>query len=84
MSDTCRSCRAPIRWAVTTAGRRMPLDLEPVPDGNVVIEGEKDGVPVVRVLHRDEQPALFEADQPERFTSHFASCPDADRHRRPR
>ena len=38
--NTCRSCGAPILWRETHAGRRMPIDPEPVADGNVVIEGD--------------------------------------------
>lgn len=42
----CRSCRAPIFWILTPAGKPMPVD----PDGK----------------------------------SHFATCPDASKHRKPR
>jgi hypothetical protein len=31
----CRRCQARIRWAFTPAGRRMPLDADPDPEGNV-------------------------------------------------
>jgi hypothetical protein len=64
-------------WVVTDKGRRMPLDPEPVRDGNVVFTGEyDDDVPRVRYLHRDEAP-----DVPT-YKSHFATCPNADAHRR--
>jgi hypothetical protein len=29
MADVCKSCKAPVRWAVTENGRLMPLDREP-------------------------------------------------------
>jgi hypothetical protein len=32
----CRSCGAPIRWVVTEKGKRIPLDRDPQPDGNIV------------------------------------------------
>jgi hypothetical protein len=71
----CRSCHAEITWAVTTAGKRMPLDNRPTPDGTVVID--PDGR--ARVLARaDLQFARL------RFTPHWATCPNADAHRRPR
>ncbi len=38
-TDRCRSCRAPIVWARTPAGRLMPLDPTPTDDGNVEIIG---------------------------------------------
>jgi hypothetical protein len=80
---TCGSCGAAIRWAITPAGKRMPIDREPVADGNVEITGHTgDGTPRVRVLGKTEigQPTL-EGDRP-RFVSHFATCPNAGRHRR--
>jgi len=52
----------------------MPLDAEPMESGNIVI---KDGVAVVM------SGELFEEmlDGP-RYQSHFASCPDAQKHRK--
>lgn len=36
----CRSCRADMEFVRTTAGRLLPLDLEPTPEGNVrVVDG---------------------------------------------
>lgn len=69
----CRSCQAPIRWKLTEAGKRMPIDRDPVPDGNVVLlDGDR-----VHVLHADEV-----ADDVPRYVSHFATCPNARGHRR--
>lgn len=75
MSESCRRCGAPITWAITEKGRRMPLDRDPVPDGNVVIT-ELAGVrspggmiPRVHVLHKDENPPG------QRYKAHFATCP---------
>jgi len=33
----CESCPAPIIWAVTRNGRRMPVDRDPVKTGNVAL-----------------------------------------------
>lgn len=35
MTVECASCGAPITWAITPAGKRMPVDAEPTPNGNV-------------------------------------------------
>ena len=71
----CRSCGAPMLWVRTTAGNLMPLDLEPVPGGNIVL---KDGL--AHVLKGD----LFEGmiDEGPRYVSHFVTCPEAAKHRR--
>lgn len=72
MSDRCRSCDAPIEWAITEKGRRIPLDPGVHPDGNLVIGG--DGI-AVYIAPDGLTPAR---------RSHFVSCPNAARHRRRR
>jgi hypothetical protein len=75
----CRSCPAQIRWAVTTKGKRIPLDLDPRDDGNVTLE-LIDGVWHATVHGKD---AVIPAGT-KRFISHFATCVNAARHRRPK
>lgn len=70
----CRSCGAPIAWATTTNGKPMPLDPDPVPNGNVVIG--IDGVAMV-FARTGQVPKGFD-----RFRSHFATCPEAAKFRR--
>jgi hypothetical protein len=83
----CRSCKAPIFWALTPNGRRIPLDAEPVDGGNIVLDDPAAEAPTdprtARVVGKEAQPNLFGDDGP-RYTSHFATCPDADSHRKPR
>ena len=78
MSAVCRSCDAPIFWAVTTTGKTMPVDAEPVPDGNVVlVEQEGDWTqPMVRVLGKDEST------DEDRYVSHFVTCPQREKWRK--
>lgn len=73
--SACRSCGAEVFWAVTTSGKRMPVDAEPVQgtEGNVyIVEGDP---PLAVVGTHTEGPT---------YTSHFATCPQASQHRRPR
>lgn len=37
----CASCDARIVWSRTKAGKAMPLNYEPVDDGNVVLNGRR-------------------------------------------
>lgn len=81
----CRSCHASVLWAVTEAGKRIPLDPTPITGGNVILTGEQDpetGSPIVRVvgstMELGEDPARA------RYVSHFVTCPNADAHRRSR
>ncbi len=95
-SPRCRSCNAPIWFGLTAKNKRMPMNLAPTEDGNVIVDQDMklldklasayagDGPPPdgcrVRVLTKGE---AVDPDVP-RYTSHFATCPRADRHRRPR
>lgn len=84
---TCRSCQAPILWTETANGERMPVDEKPNQlHGNVLLEFTDDSPApklLAGVLTRG-QAAGARAEQKRLYRSHFASCPDADRHRRSR
>lgn len=70
----CRSkrCGELIRWRRTAANDKlMPIDLEPNPDGNIVIDGDGKAV-VLGPLERE----LAVADGTELYMSHFATCSD--------
>lgn len=71
MSTTCRSCGAAILWAVTPAGKRMPVDAQPTKRISLDSYGVKtfgDLAPVANVV--------------DTYTSHFATCPSAAQHRK--
>lgn len=77
---TCRSCGAAVRWELTPAGKRMPLDPEPSPQGNVAIYGGPAMVAVA--LTADQLAAHNVAIDGPLYLSHFATCPNADQHRK--
>lgn len=77
--SACRSCSAPIVWAVTENGKRIPLDAEAVvliPTGafRLVDGGEDFGGSYCDVAVSVKAEALY--------VSHFATCPNADAHRK--
>lgn len=74
---TGKNCTAMIRWAVTTDGNRMPVDFAPDPAGNLVRVMVAAGDWRIRVLTAGEDPGPDVL----RWTSHDATCPDADRFR---
>jgi len=78
----CRSCRAGITWARTEHGRKMPVDALPAPasvhQGFVLRELDNPDGPLVISATRDAMPGE------DLYTSHFATCPNADAHRKPR
>lgn len=71
MSAKCKSCGAPIIWRVTEGGKSIPVDAEPSADGNLIFFGTS-AHPV---------PKLWTGD---RYKSHFATCPNAAKHRKPK
>ena len=69
----CRSCHASIIWAKTHAGKAMPVDAEPVANGNIAL-----GI---------GDPPLLSVNPPDfvkgpRYVSHFVTCKFAVRHRK--
>lgn len=70
--SACKSCGASIMWAKSLlTGRPSPFDAQPTPSGGfVIVKGaSRFATDEDRRLHRDL------------FTSHFATCPQADQWR---
>jgi len=87
--NACTRCKAEIIWAETENGKPMPLDPEPVEDGNVTLHKRRVGIPVAVVLGRKQLDNLHAhavrfGPPVVLYRSHFASCPFADQFRRPR
>lgn len=76
ISSLCSSCGARIWWAIMPKGRRMPLDPPGAhPEPNLSAWRDHAGIlrtggsaPIGVPVHET--------------TSHFATCPDAGKHRR--
>lgn len=80
-NGTCRSCGAPVIWSRNVKSRiRNPIDPEPTENGNVVFgPDEPDGYKQHMVLTKAQ---LAEPASGPRHTSHFATCPNANQHRK--
>lgn len=81
---TCESCHAPILWAAIPGGR-MPIDREPVifeAVGLVAYNAKTGGG---RVLAGSDLGRIGRWKQlgATLHRSHFATCPNASKHRRP-
>jgi hypothetical protein len=80
MVGLCRSCHARVIWlTIRPGGRRMPIDVDPVPDGNIIADlAQAVGVvvPAGALTFLDDTP------DEARYRSHFASCPQAAEWRR--
>lgn len=81
-NSNCRSCGAPVRWCITDVNRkRMPVDPEPVADGNIWVVRTEQATPIIGVaLHTDNVPAS----EALRYVSHFVTCPQSNEWRKKR
>jgi hypothetical protein len=68
-TSQCRSCGAPIFWAVTERGAKIPMNPAPTEQGFVITAPKKGGPP----LAENRFAQLGE----HYYTSHFATCRDA-------
>ena len=77
---TCNgpNCGAEILWCKGSKGGNVPLDAEPTPDGDWVIEGEDEPQP--RAVHlAGDNAATYTGPK---YTVHWGTCPDRERFRR--
>lgn len=71
----CKSCKAEIVWAYTTGGSKAPFVLDD--QGFYILENGT-------ARHVGPRPAQLElgaAPGPQRYTNHFATCPQASKWR---
>jgi hypothetical protein len=78
--DHCGSCGAPIIWADTRHGRKMPVDAEPSPNGNVELR-TVGGVVLATV---GDAVLSLPGMAGTMHMSHFATCPHASEWRKGR
>ncbi len=67
----CKGCGAPITWAVTEHGKRIPLN-----------KPEKRFILVLVQTPTYDRGDFYEARMRETYASHFSSCPKADEFRK--
>lgn len=77
----CKTCGRPIYWVKTMKNHaNLPVDPTPTADGNVRLMTER-GVPTLaEVIGNEKHWMKDEA----RYTSHWATCPTANQHRKER
>ncbi|AUX81886.1 hypothetical protein SEA_BOBBOB_45 [Gordonia phage BobBob] len=79
--SACSSCGETIIFAKTAKGKSMPLDPEPnATRGNVYVTGQ--GRDMTATTLTDALAQRFREDGKLLYLSHFATCPNANRHRR--
>lgn len=74
----CKSCGADIIWIQTLGGKPMPCDAKPIP----FVEGGN-----LTLVTKDGRVVKATADATSEkfgYVSHFATCPNADAHRKER
>lgn len=78
----CKSCGAEIIWITMRSGKSMPCDAKPITYRATVPGGPERTLTLVRPDGRIAT-GVFDPDADEKgYTSHFATCPNANQHRR--
>jgi hypothetical protein len=78
VSDKCTTCGTSVVWATTRDGKQMPVNADPVDFGTVELHELPSGKVLATV---GRYPVPGSPDRPV-YVSHFATCPDANLHRR--
>lgn len=77
----CRACRASIIWARMKSDKMNPVDLDPVPNGNILLTETEAGDVTGEVL--DKIALAQKHDEGELlYISHFATCKTPAQHRK--
>ena len=81
MNESNCPCGARMIWAKTINGKDQPLDAEPSPQGNILLDDSEP--PVARVLRAEQLEAIRtayaagEVGAPKLYTPHHGTCPKA-------
>ena len=78
----CKSCGKEIRWIKTAAGKNMPVDAEEITyrkngKGKSIIVTKNGEVHAANIVPNGTPDATGVG-----YISHFATCPNADQHRK--
>lgn len=81
-SAKCRGCGRPIIWAVSEAGKNQPWD--PTPNDqrgtHVLVPDTHNGA----ISFTSRRPRASDPVGTRRYVCHFATCPEAQKFRRPK
>jgi len=77
----CNTCGAPMYWARTRDGKAIPIDVKPTPKGNILLTYNQSRDDLNAKVYAPNNTHNIPPGR-NRYTSHFATCPDADKHRR--
>jgi hypothetical protein len=78
LPSECRSCKDPIVWVIwPRSGKRMPIDAIASKTGDIVVTHKKSE----NKLHAEKFDPASHPPPRKRYTSHFATCPNASEHR---
>ena len=81
--SACSSCGAPITWAKSARGKAMPMQVDPNGEWSIDDHGVAWKVGTLPLaLDALAETMGVTPKKIERYTSHFATCPDAGEHRR--
>lgn len=77
----CRSCGKEIIWIKMTSGKSMPCDSEKI-SFTLAHPSDKDALVLVEPSGKITKGHFDPNGEKIGYTSHFATCPNADKHRK--
>lgn len=81
-TQKCRSCNADIFWCLSSLGKNIPIDAEPVDNGNLYIVKNGFRYLAISVNANTTIAEVCRKENREKYISHFATCPHANQHRK--
>lgn len=75
----CSTCPATVIWAETEKGKRMPVDAKPVANGNIYLVHRGPRKTPLAVHAKFDR---IDGQKIPKYRAHFATCPNASKHRR--
>lgn len=77
----CRSCNAEIKWIQMTTGKRMPVDAAPI-SYRIAVPGSTGAKTLITPEGKVVSAFFDPGSKLIGYVSHFATCPNANQHRK--
>jgi len=78
----CRSCEAAIVWTITASGKKMPCDVAPSEEGEFFLFRVGNDIESENIKSQSDRCTRAHDRGQKRHACHFATCPNADQHRK--
>lgn len=78
----CKSCGAPMVWAISEKGKPIPCDVKPAEKGSLFLFRRPDKIEAIYYLSKHPSAVRARARGQAKHLAHWATCPRAEQYRR--